>query len=141
LNLTGKRYREKRLEIREKDMPIKTYKDLIVWQKAVELVKEIYRIAKQLPDCEKYILVPQMIRAAISIAANIAEGWARNHKAEFIRFISISYGSASELETHLIVAKSQYPNIDYFKSETLVVEVEKMLSKLMSNTKSSEKKW
>ncbi len=88
-------------------MAIKTYKDLIVWQKAIDLVKEIYKIAKQLPVEEKFILVPQMIRTAISIAANIAEGWARNHKIEFIRFINISYGSSTELETHLIVAKSQ----------------------------------
>lgn len=122
-------------------MPIKNYKDLIVWQKSIELVKEIYKIAKQLPNEEKFILVPQMIRAAISIAANIAEGWARNHKVEFIRFLNISFGSATELETHLIVAKSQYPNIDYAKAEGLVTEVQKMLSKLISNTKLSEKKW
>jgi four helix bundle protein len=122
-------------------MPVKSYKDLIVWQKAIELVKEIYKIAKQLPAEEKFILVPQMIRAAISIAANIAEGWARNHKVEFVRFLNISFGSATELETHLIVARSQYSNIYYSKAEGLVVEVQKMLSKLMINTKLSEKKW
>lgn len=122
-------------------MAVKTYKDLIVWQKAIELVKEIYKIAKQLPSEEKFILVPQMIRAAISIAANIAEDWARNHKVEFVRFMNISFGSATELETHLIVAKSQYTNIEYSKADGLVIEVQKMLSKLISNTKSSEKKW
>ena len=122
-------------------MPIKTYKDLIVWQKAIELIKEVYKIAKQLPSEEKFILVPQMTRAAISIAANIAEGWARNHKIEFIRFLNISFGSATELETHLIVAKSQYQGIDYLKAEGLVVEIQKMLSKLIGNTKLSEKKW
>lgn len=122
-------------------MPIKTYKDLIVWQKAIELVKEIYKIAKQLPQDEKYILVPQMIRAAISIASNIAEGWARNHKVEFVRFMNISFGSVCELETHLIVAKFQYPKIDYVKAEGLVIEVQKMLSKLISNTKLSDKTW
>ena len=82
-----------------------------------------------------------MIRAAISIAANIAEGWARNHKVEFIRFMNISYGSSTELETHLVVAKSQYEKIDYSKAEVLVIEVQKMLSKLISNTKESDKKW
>lgn len=122
-------------------MAIKTYKDLIVWQKAIELVKEIYKICKQLPAEEKFILIPQMIRASISIAANIAEGWARNHKIEFIRFLNISFGSATELETHLVVSKSQYVNIDYSKAEGLVVEVQKMLSKLIGNTKLSEKKW
>lgn len=122
-------------------MAIKTYKDLIVWQKSIELVKKIYKISKQLPTEEKYILVPQMIRAAISISANIAEGWARNHKMEFIRFINISYGSATELETHLIIAKFQYAKVDYKEAESLVIEVQKMLSKLISNTKSSEKNW
>ena len=122
-------------------MAIKTYKDIIVWQKAIELVKEIYKIAKQLPQEEKYILVPQMIRVAISIAANIAEGWARNHKVEFVRFMNIAFGSATELETHLIVSRSQYANIDYAKAEGLVIELQKMLSKLISNTKLSEKKW
>lgn len=53
-------------------MPIKTYKDLIVWQKSIELVKEVYRISKDLPSEEKFILVSQMTRAAISISANIA---------------------------------------------------------------------
>jgi len=122
-------------------MPIKSYKDLFVWQKAIELVKEVYKICKQLPPEEKFILIPQMIRAAISIVSNIAEGWARNHKVEFVRFMNISYGSSTELETQLIVAKSQYPKIDYSKAEGLVIEVQKMLSKLISNTKSSEKQW
>ncbi len=104
-------------------------------------MKEVYAIAKQLPENEKYILFPQMTRAAISIASNIAEGWARNHKVEFVRFMNISFGSATELETQLIVAKSQYSNIDYNKAESLVIEVQKMLSKLISNTKTSEREW
>lgn len=122
-------------------MPIKSYKDLIVWQKSIELVKEIYKIAKQLPQEEKFILIPQMVRAGISIGANIAEGWARNHKIEFIRFMNISFGSVCELETHLIVAKSQYANIDYSKADGLVIEIQKMISKLITNTKLSNKKW
>lgn len=122
-------------------MAIKTYKDLIVWQKAIELVKETYKIVKKLPVEERFILVSQMTRAAISIAANIAEGWARNHKVEFVRFMNISYGSSTELETHFIICKSQYSEIDYSKAEGLVIEVQKMLSKLISNTKLSEKSW
>jgi four helix bundle protein len=129
---------------REKDktfMAIKTFKDLIVWQKSIELIKEIYRIAKLLPADEKFILANQMIRSAVSIASNIAEGWARNHKIEFVRFMNIAFGSACELETQVIVAKSQYTKIDYTKAEGLVIEVQKMLSKLISNTKLSEKEW
>jgi four helix bundle protein len=122
-------------------MPIKNHKDLIVWQKAIELVKEVYKIVKQFPSEEKFILVSQMTRAAISIASNIAEGWARNHKLEFIRFLNISFGSATELETQLIIAKSEYSKIDYTKAEGLVIEVQKMLGKLISNTKASDKTW
>lgn len=62
---------------------IKTYKELIVWQRSMELVAEVYVIVKQLPKFELYILGSQMIRAAISILANIAEGWARNYRSEF----------------------------------------------------------
>jgi len=122
-------------------MKVNSYKDLKVWQRGVELVKEIYEVAKQLPVNEKYILTPQLIRAAISIPANIAEGWARNHKVEFIRFLNIAFGSAAELDTHVIIAKSEYPMIDYSKAEKLIIEVQKMLSGLISNTKLSEKEW
>ena len=84
---------------------INAYKELVVWQKAMELVTEIYKIIKKLPKFELFILGSQMVRVAISIPANIAEGWARNYKAEFIRFLSITYASALELETHLIICQ------------------------------------
>lgn len=122
-------------------MKISTYKELIVWQKAIELVKEIYKIAKQLPKTEQFILVSQMIRAAISIPANIAEGWGRNHKIEFIRFLNIAYGSSTELETHLIIAKNEYPKITYNKAENLNSEIQKMLTSLVSKMKTSPTKY
>lgn len=122
-------------------MPVTSYKDLIVWQKAIDLTKEVYKIVKKLPPDEKFILASQMVRAAISIPANIAEGWARNHKIEFIRYLNISFGSATELETHLIISKSEYSNIDYSVAEGLAIEVQKMLSKLISSTKLSDKSW
>lgn len=122
-------------------MKINTYKELVVWQKAIELVKEIYLIAKQLPKSEQFILISQMIRASISIPANIAEGWGRNHKVEFIRFLNISYGSSTELETHLIIAKNEYPKINYKTAENLNSEIQKMLTSLVSKMKTSPTKY
>ena len=122
-------------------MKINTYKELVVWQKAIELVKEIYLIAKQLPKSEQFILISQMIRASISIPANIAEGWGRNHKVEFIRFLNISYGSSTELETHLTIAKNEYPKINYKTAENLNSEIQKMLTSLVSKMKASPTKY
>jgi four helix bundle protein len=122
-------------------MQLKSYKELIVWQKGIELVSEIYDIAKQLPKNEQFILVSQMVRAAISIPANMAEGWGRNHKVEFIRFLNIAYGSSAELETHLIISKNQYSTISYSKAESLSLEVQKMLTSLITKMKSSPTKY
>jgi four helix bundle protein len=84
---------------------IKTHKDLIVWQKAMDFVEEIYRITKEFPQSELYGLTSQIRRSAISVPSNIAEGAARNHNREFIQFLYISLGSVSELETQLILAQ------------------------------------
>jgi four helix bundle protein len=122
-------------------MQLESYKDLIVWQKSIELVKVIYKITKAFPKSEIYSLANQMQRAAISIPSNIAEGWSRNHKLEFARFLSISYASAAELETQIIIAKDQYTNPDYLQADSLLLEIQKMLFALIKNTKSSESKW
>ena len=81
-----------------------SYKDLLVWQKGIELVKQIYQITGEFPASEKYGLSSQMQRAAVSIPSNIAEGQARHTTKEFIQFISHAEGSAGELETQLIIA-------------------------------------
>ena len=78
---------------------VKSYQDLLVWQKAMELVTEIYRIAKLLPREELYALSDQMRRSAVSIPSNIAEGQARNSTKEFINFLSVAKGSNAELQT------------------------------------------
>ena len=117
---------------------IKTYKELTVWQRSMELVAEIYTVAKSLPKFEVYILASQMIRAAISVPANISEGWARNYRGDFLRFLSISYASALELETHLLICQKEYPDLNYEKSFALLLEVEKMLSSLILKTKSKK---
>ncbi len=122
-------------------MKINTYKELVVWQRAIELVSEVYKVAKQLPKSEQFILISQMVRSAISIPANIAEGWGRNHKIEFIRFLNIAYGSSTELETHLIIAKREYSKVNYAKIEKLNLEIQKMLTSLVSKMKNSQTKY
>lgn len=80
------------------------YKDLAVWQKGIALAKAIYQLTSKFPDEEKFGLVSQMRRAAVSIPSNIAEGQARHTTGEFIQFISHAEGSTAELETQLILS-------------------------------------
>ena len=80
------------------------YKDLVVWQKGISLAKAIYRLTAKFPGEEKFGLVSQMRRAAISIPSNIAEGQARHTTGEFIQFISHAEGSTAELETQVILS-------------------------------------
>jgi four helix bundle protein len=82
----------------------RSYKDLVVWQKGIGLAKIIYRITRGFPTEERFGLVAQMRRAAVSIPSNIAEGQARHTTGEFIQFISHAEGSLAELDTQLILA-------------------------------------
>jgi four helix bundle protein len=75
-----------------------------VWQKAMALVVESYRVAKLLPKSETYGLIGQIQRAAVSIPANIAEGHGREHLGDYVRHLSIANGSLMELETHFLIA-------------------------------------
>jgi four helix bundle protein len=85
-------------------MTITNYKDLEVWQKAMDLVIECYQITKSFPKHEVWGLAGQLQRAAVSIPANLAEGRTRQHTKEFIQHVSIAYGSLAELETHIQIA-------------------------------------
>lgn len=116
---------------------MRTHKDLIVWQKSIELVEKVYKITNELPRSELFGLMSQMQRSAISVPSNIAEGAKREHKAEYIQFISIANGSASELETQLILTTRLYPKLKT-QVETaldLLEEVLKMLYSLMRSLK------
>ena len=84
---------------------MKSYRELLVWQKAMDLVVESYRIAALLPKSELYGLKSQIQRAAVSIPANIAEGHGREHLGDYLHHLSIATGSVAELETHLLVAE------------------------------------
>ena len=81
-----------------------SYKDLVVWQKGIELAKRIYGLTRRFPSEERFGLTSQMRRAAVSIPSNIAEGQARRTTAEFIQFVSHAEGSAAELDTQIILA-------------------------------------
>src|ERR1043165_2962504 len=84
---------------------IKNYRDLIVWQKAIDLVVMAYRATADFPKSETYGLTSQIRRAATSIPANIAEGYGRGSRKEYVQFLLIAQGSLKELETHLIVSQ------------------------------------
>ena len=83
---------------------IKSYRDLLVWQRAMDLSQEIYAVTKIFPKSEEYRITSQLIRAAISIPANIAEGHMRGTRKDYANFISIARGSTAELETLLMLA-------------------------------------
>lgn len=116
------------------DILVKTYKDLIVWQRAMELVVEIYALTEQFPREEIYGLTSQMRRAAVSIPSNIAEGRSRGTKKDYRQFLIIAYGSGAELETQVEIAKrlSLNKKISYNKVDSLLLEVVKMLNKAIS---------
>ena len=84
---------------------IKTYRDLQIWKKGIELVKEIYVITENFPKQELYGLVSQVRRSAVSIPSNIAEGFRRFHNKEYKQFLYVSLGSCAELETQITIAK------------------------------------
>lgn len=112
---------------------IQTYKDLIVWQKAVELTECIYEYTRNFPDKEMYSLTSQMRRAAISIPSNIAEGRGRGTRKDFKHFLDQAYGSACELETQIIISKRLSYGLEKkrLRVEGLVTEVLKMLNSMI----------
>ena len=114
---------------------IEDYKDLIVWQRSMELAEEVYRLVKKLPKEELFALSDQIRRAAISIPSNIAEGYERNSTKEYIYFLSIAKGSKAELETQLLLCtKIHYlNNSDIEKSISLIQEIGKMINSLQKH--------
>jgi four helix bundle protein len=84
---------------------IQSYKDLKVWQKSMEIARACYEITKMFPKEEVYGMTSQIRRSAVSIPANIAEGYGRDSRGEYVQFLRIAQGSLKELETHLILAE------------------------------------
>src|SRR5208337_1604967 len=85
--------------------PLRSYRELIAWQKAVDLVTEIYSITREFPREEVYGLTSQMRRSAVSIPSNIAEGQGRATKGEFVQFLAHARGSLFELETQILISE------------------------------------
>ncbi len=102
---------------------LKSYKELIVWQKSMDLVEALYCITALLPVSEKFGITSQMRRAAISIPSNIAEGQRRKGIVEFLQFLRIADGSAAELETQVLLVRRLYPLIDIHAVEVYLEEV------------------
>ncbi len=113
---------------------IRTFRDLMVWQKAVLFVTEIYRVTKDFPREEQFGLVSQMRRSSISIPSNIAEGYGRKSTGDYLRFLQIAMGSIFEIQTQLQIAVNlQYVNAGCFTEmfdESR--EIERMLSSLLN---------
>ena len=104
---------------------MKTHKDLDVWQEGISLVIDVYKIIKQFPSEERFGLVDQIKRSAVSIPSNIAEGAARGSGKDFIRFLHISLGSLAELETQLIISNRlsfiSYEELGNFDSQFISI--------------------
>ena len=111
---------------------IHSYKELTVWQKAMDLVAEIYILTEKFPKEELYGLVSQMRRSAISIPSNIAEGRLRGYRKEYRQFLLNAYGSGGELETQTEIAKRlpKMEDLDFSRVDNLLKEVMKMLNKI-----------
>jgi four helix bundle protein len=120
---------------------IRSHKDLKVWQAAMRLVEQIYDLAKRLPDSERYGLVSQMTRSAVSVPANIAEGHARGTRRDYAQFIAIARGSLMETETYVLLTTRLgfIRETQVTKLHQLIDEISKMLGalrrRLLDNSK------
>ena len=101
---------------------IKSFQDLRIWQKGIEVVKDIYILTKKFPKEELYGLTSQMRRSAVSIPSNIAEGFRRYHNKEYKQFLYIAMGSCAELETQIIIAHE----LDYLNDTDKIEIIEKL---------------
>lgn len=120
-------------------MAINSYRDLQVWQKAMDLVAESYRLTANLPKTETYGLASQIQRSAVSIPANIAEGHGRDHLGDYLHHLSVANGSLMELETHLLLCArlSYVPANEVEGVLEKTGEVSRMLSGLIRSLKQS----
>lgn len=111
-------------------MAVKHYQELVVWQKAMDLVESIYKATTSFPNTEVYGLTSQLRRAAVSIPSNIAEGQGRNTTRDFLHFLSVAQGSLRELETQVLIAQ----RLGYIKTPegTTLMDVTSEVGRLLS---------
>ena len=121
----------------ERGNKILSYKDLLVWQKSMAVLEELYHLTRELPAGEQWCLVSQMRRAAVSIPSNIAEGYGRQATGEYHHHLSMSRGSLLELETQLLLCE----RLGYLKESRVravfgdIQQITKMLISLISKLK------
>lgn len=113
---------------------IHSYKDLIVWQKSIDLVVNIYELTEKFPKEEIYGLTSQIRRSAVSIPSNIAEGRNRGTRADYVHFLRMSYGSGAELETQIEISKKllKTKDLNYNGVDGLLVEIMKILNVMIN---------
>ena len=118
---------------------IRDYKDLVVWQKGMQLAKEVYELTQSFPTEEKFGLVSQMRRAVVSVPSNVAEGQARNTTGEFVQFLSHAEGSLAELDTQIRLSiELGFCREATVKSiQELIIEEQKMLKSLRRSLKAN----
>jgi|SRR5690606_15530678 len=112
---------------------MKSYRDLIVWQKSMEMVTLVYKLLQNFPESEKFGLISQLKRSSISIPSNIAEGYGRNYTKDYSRFLQIARGSLFEMQTQMQIAINLkfITKEDLESIENLSIEIEKMLNALI----------
>jgi len=108
-----------------------SFHELAVWQKAMDLVERIYSLTKSFPSEEKYSLISQIQRSAVSIPSNIAEGWGRSSTLEYLHFLKIARGSLYELETQIFIAE-RLKYITDTQTSDLVDKIE-IIGKMLNN--------
>ncbi len=113
------------------------YQDLVVWQKAMDLAEEIFKITNRFPDSQRYVLTAQMQRCALSVPSNIAEGRSRHSENDFIYHLNIARGSLAEVETQVILSHRLTFMDDITKQKILllIAEIRKMLFGLRDSLK------
>ena len=118
-------------------MIVKSYKELKVWKNGILIVDCIYELTRKFPQSEQYNLIVHLQKTAISIPSNIAEGFARHYPRDFKRFLSISLGSCSELETQIIISqrRNYIEQVEYEKILEMLDYESRMLMKLIKSLK------
>ena len=114
---------------------MESYRELIVWKKSRKFVVDIYKLTEKFPKAELFGLTSQMRRAAVSIPANIAEGYCRKHRPEYIQFLRIAYGSGAELETYcgLTTDLGYVQKEKSVELEASLAEIMRMLNRLIAS--------
>lgn len=114
----------------------KAYRKLVAWQKSMDLVDEVYRLVKLLPSDERFGLTSQITRCAVSVPSNIAEGYGREHRGDYVRFLSIARGSLMEVGTQLIIcARNHVDREQVIPAWELAQESGKLLTAMIRSLK------